>query len=468
MFNLNLNKLTLLILFFFISLCIFRGRLGSDDLETFNTAFYFYQTQDFNIIENTYVWRNRTVWFFLDLLIIFLTDIFFSNKNLELASRFICGYSMTFFAFVSYFLIYRYFKKKLSNDGAYLALTLTIFTTPILILATGDGIESLIFLLFVIIIIQSNKTNALIGYILFLIKFYHAPLIILLEIIKKNYISVLALLILMCSTLIYKYCNLSDNSTFPYNLIVFQDYFTNLFNISFSVGSGFFIVWSIYLIFVLLGYNKETLIKFIGVLILLLFFSIFPFWHGQGPGTRYVIPLMVVFIPEISRGISKVINTKIEIYLRFLIIIISILNLSTLEYRNTSIYEYRNDSAMSGKAYGVNDRIIDFYDFRNYEFNPIIFASKITILKFTNSDCNKSYISTDCEAIYPKTLISRINYSIERSLPYTKNITNPLIIFTLEMIQYLLYVILITFILFNLPYFRKFNVRPSNWFNTRS
>ncbi len=444
-------------LFFLLSVGVFRGRLGSDDIEVFNAAFNFYQSGNFSDLQQTYVWKNRTIWFFLDLIIISLTNFILGTTHLEVISKFICGYSMTFFAFLGFALVFQYCQNKISHSGAYLAFTVVIFCTPILTLATGDGIESLIFLLMTLVITRDTYFSGLYGYLLFLIKFYHAPLILTMEAIKKNNKTVISLLVLIGVIIFYKYINSSETSSFPYKLILNRDYFTNLSNILFSIGAGFFFIWPLYIGAIILGWNKVTLLKALNIFVLLLFFSLFPFWHGQGPGTRYILPLMIIFLPEVVEGVNKIITMKRYKIIKFFVILYALLNLSTLEYRNTSIFEYRSDSAYSGMAYGVNDKDINFYEFNAYQFNPIIFSTTVTIYKVFGLNCKNSYVAVNCDAIYPRTLVSRIKYSIERSLPYTSFIKDGYLSKIILYLPYVYYLLIIFLVLFNYKNFDKKN-----------
>lgn len=426
-------KLISLIGFFAFSILLFRGRLGSDDLETFNAAYNFYINRSYLELKQTFAWSNRTLWVILDICIIFFADKLVESNYLFAVSQFICGYLMTFSAFLGFYLIYQFLRKSETYSNSMCAIGIFIFCSPILILATGDGIESLIFLLIVYMYTSLANSNIL-AYSLYMIKFYFAPLIITIEYFKNNYKNIYLYTLLFIIIFVLKNLIIEENdNSYLSRIVNFNQYLENIYNIFISVGAGFIFIWPIFIICIYFGYGRYTTIKIFNVLTLLLFLSLFSFWHGQGPGTRYIIPVMAIFISEIAVAVKKI------KYLKIVFLMYAILNISTLDYRNTSVFEYRNDSASHGRAYGVDDRNIHFYEFNQLEFNPIIFSSQIFIYKIFNYDCNKIYVSTDCKNIYPRTLISRVSYSLNRDLSYTSFIRNKILISGVHFLYFFVY-----------------------------
>lgn len=417
--------------------------MGSDDLETFNAALNFYQGGDYSQLQQTFEWSNRTIWVILDICIIGLTDIFIDNQSLGSVSQFLSGYFMTLSAFLGYFLIFQYISKLEGFRTGICATSILIFCSPILTLATGDGIESLIFLLIICIFIKLGNNN-IYSYVLFLIKFYLAPLIISIEYINNNIKKIGIYVMSFILIIVLKYYLIQDNqNSYSSRIVTIPEYFENLHNILFSPGAGFIFIWPMYIICIFLGFGRYTIIKLINIFFLLLFFSLFSFWHGQGPGTRYIIPMMIIFIPEIIVAVKKI------KYLKIIFLIYAILNISTLDYRNTSIYEYRNDSALIQKAFGVNDFNIKFYEFSKLDFNPLIFANQILVYKLFKLDCKKIYVASDCEKIYPRTLISRISYSLDRNLPYTNFIKNKILIKVVKFLNIIVYFIIYVIVFYS-------------------
>jgi hypothetical protein len=431
----NLN-IAFIILFTFLSIFIFRGRLGSDDLEVFNAAYNYYQSGSYSELKQTFAWINRTLWVILDICVLSIAGIFIENKYLSFVGQFLCGYLMTLSAFLGFYFIYRFLRKTETFNNAVCATSISIFCSPILSLATGDGIESLIFLL-IVYITTSSRGNIIVAYVLFLIKFYYAPIIILTEYINNNIKKIFFFVILFSLTIILKYYLIFENqNSYISRIVTLDQYFENIYNIFFSPGAGFIFIWPVFLVCIYLGFSKHTIIKLLNIFALLFFFSLFSFWHGQGSGTRYIIPVMIIFIPEIAVAVKKM------KYLKIVLLIYAILNIPTLDYRNTSVFEYRNDSASHGKAYGIDDYNINFYEFNEPAFNPIIFANQIFVYKILKFDCNEIYVSSECEKVYPRTLISRVTYSLNRKLPYTDFIKSKALIWVTNLLYYLFYIVI--------------------------
>ena len=448
------------ILIFALTIGVYRGRIGSDDYHTFITSFNFFISGNLGDLINSYEWKNRSIWVILDLGIISITNIIVHNEYLKDVSSFLCGYQTTVFAFIGYFIIIKYFNKKLTIQNSHLAAILSIFCTPLITLATGEGIESLTMVLLLLMTLSNSKYKYIYGYFVFFIKYYQAGLSLTLLWIHREYRKLIIIFIIMVSTLIINFdiikifnrlvfgdgaLNLYDQASsnpFNYSLLLNTKYLYNLYNSIFSPGAGLIWIWTLYLYVAYLGRDKYTYIKVFNIFLILMFLSLFAFWHGQGAGSRYITPLMVIFIPEVARGVGKI---KI---LKYFILFYALINLTTIDYRNVSIYEYRNDSSKTGVPYGASGALVDvdFYDFSNYQFHPTVFSSTIAIYKLMKWDCKKSYVEVDCNQVYPRMLVSRINYSIDRGLKYTDGIKGKYVMLIFNYLPTLFYCFFIALI----------------------
>jgi hypothetical protein len=184
-------------------------------------------------------------------------------------------------------------------------------------------------------------------------------------------------------------------------------------------------------------------------------------FHGQAPGGRYFLPLLFFFLDEIIIGYKKIITFKEKYYyiIFCLFLFLTIFNLPTLEYRNTSLPEYLNKTVYSEKPHGpatylseINSFKIFPFPLRHIEFNNIIFSSKVFIYKFFNK--NNMYIANykiDLADIYPSTGLGRLLYINQNNLTYVNlSIFNFIktFFFLLKIIQIILFLTLMFLIFF--------------------
>ena len=108
----------------------------------------------------------------------------------------------------------------------------------------------------------------------------------------------------------------------------------NIFNMFFSSGFGLLFTSTILFFLILIGSELKTLLKFFIFFIYYLFVS-YTFWHGQSPGGRYLLSCLFIFLPEIIQALKRLNNLKNKKFFFIVIFLITILNLPSLEYRNT-------------------------------------------------------------------------------------------------------------------------------------
>jgi hypothetical protein len=423
MVNKNLLFKPLAILF--LSIILFRGRLGADDLEVFQyTIFLFKNLNLSNIHEliNNFTFEHRLVWVIIDFVLISLfypiLEILFEEKISIFIMKFICGVQISLFSVISFFILYKYFKKKIFDSAALFLTSLFFLGTPVIVLLTGSYIESLIILLIIILFSTKNiNIKSLIIIIIFFIKPYYL-LITLISLIKNktSYKAVIKRIIqILLYILILKYFfSIFQTSSyidrFPIN---FDNVFKNFLLILMSPSFGFIFSYPlmIYLIiFSKIKKNKLFIFKIFGLISLILFLSLFEWWHGQTPSSRYLIPAIFIFIDEFRIGLKSILknkNKKIFLNLSFLLIC---LNLSTLEFRNTSIYDYHKDAYGTGKANGHFESDNDYYDYYNFENHHIIFANKVLYSKIFHKQLNYSGFEINYNNFFPQSLVSRIVY----------------------------------------------------------
>ena len=97
-----LGKLLLLAV---IAALIYRGRMGSDDLEAFNAAFFYFNNSYFEGLENIYASKNRSAWVGLNLLIINILNFIIGSTHLEEVSKYLCGYALSLSTIFAFYLI---------------------------------------------------------------------------------------------------------------------------------------------------------------------------------------------------------------------------------------------------------------------------------------------------------------------------------------------------------------------------
>ena len=105
------NNIIIIISFFY------KGRLGGDDLQSFNFAFNLIEESEYNLFsfirEDGNIWQfsHRKIWILQNIIIIYLLKFFnfFVNFDLKIISSYFCGYIITFYTIASFFCFINYY-----------------------------------------------------------------------------------------------------------------------------------------------------------------------------------------------------------------------------------------------------------------------------------------------------------------------------------------------------------------------
>ena len=144
------KNLILAPLILILSLAIFRGRIGSDDLEVFNFVYNF-KNYDGNLIDylrflresdnllfaddvqkhTYYTWHHRLIWILQTYLVYSILDCinFFFQLNTLFFHKYFSGLILTVYSVLSFFLCIKYFTKKNLNIFSSFLLSSFIFAS---------------------------------------------------------------------------------------------------------------------------------------------------------------------------------------------------------------------------------------------------------------------------------------------------------------------------------------------------
>jgi hypothetical protein len=435
---------------FFFTLFFFRGRLGSDDLEVYNLILAF-RDLDLNIFEfSNYLKNNfanqklysdifdnnnmlpdyktlhvRFVWLLQSYLIVCMVDLLpLSNENFLFLSQYFCGLIISFYTCLSFLLLIKFFQKSIELKASILLSFLIFFSTGLISFFTGSYIESLVILLLIARYFFKNKILIFfIDFSILLIKPYYYLILVPFSFknlsrdnLLKKLINPLILFLAVYTfrTLLFdvsygQYSN--DYTNFELN---FYFVINNFFDQLLSFGYGVFFTSIIPIILILFGYReKQTIFKIIGFFLLIAFLSFFEGNHGQATGGRYFLPTLIIFLDEFQRGFSVVIKRYKKLFYFF--ILLTILNLPTLEYRNFNLPIYVFNSVSSGITpdRSKNENIYNF-PVRSILFNHTVFANKVLFNKYKKKKFMNFYeYRIENNSIYPMTAIARVIYIIE-------------------------------------------------------
>ena len=454
--NLKLHFLVIFLVYF--SFFFFRGRIGGDDLQSFNVALNFFYSDlsffEFFLIEkeNLFVLMHRKVWLLQDFLIIKFLSFFniFFNFNLIFWSKYFAGFIITFYTVLSFYLLIILIKKTKTDYYDFYTTFFIVFSiffgSGLVSFFSGQYIESLAFLLFLLKCKYKNYSkNFFIDIILINIKPYYLIIILGFEISRrinlikfysfKNffpfiYISILTFVFFLPNLFLgeqFTKLQMSTNMNYNLDFIIF-----NLFLFFFSPGQGIIFTWTVLLIIVLLGYDKKsTLIKIFFASIFIIFLCTFAHWNGFSPGNRYLLSILPIFIEEIKNCKNYFMFSKekpnLKKLLLYLLSILTFLNLPTIEDRNTSLHEYERNSAFKflDKNYvnpDIDDADIFFLPLDKIDFHNSIFSTKVLINKIIKKENFKiAGRDVNLNAIYPMTSIARLIYIQKNDLAYVSD-----------------------------------------------
>lgn len=443
----NKSKFIFIILSIF-SFFLYEGLIGGDhkqvtdfilSYDSFNGSF-----NEFLKISNwSFELSHRYIWIFHDLIIFYISNfIFFFNQSLStFAFTYLAGWILTFYFFISFYIFYQLIRDKCSFVISIIISISLFFGTTLISLFTGFVQEPMTILLIVLRFKNRNYyLKLLIDFLIIAIKPFYI-LIVLGMILsgiknfknfKKSLQYLIFLLIIFISFRLFllgSIINTSENLNIIYQFYMrafdIENILINVFNIFFSISFGQIFLLSIPYILIIYG-NKgiSTYIKFLFFLLLCIFLGTVPFWHGHMAGSRFLAPAIFIFIPEFIRAsekLEKLDDLKFKKIILILICIFSFLNLPSLEYRNTSIHDYKNNSAYytepSASRLGFNDLSYDYYDLNDLRFHPLIFAVNICFVKIMDKDF---FIYRDItitkKNIYPASGLARLIYIHDQGL----------------------------------------------------
>jgi len=454
-YNQNVKIPFLVIFLFYFSFFFFRGRIGGDDLQSFNVAFNFLNSdlsffEFFSIDqENSFVLIHRKIWLLQDFLIIKFLSFFniFLNFNLIFWSKYFAGFIVTFYTVLSFYLLIIFIKKTKTDYYDFYITFFIVFSiffgSGLVSFFSGQYIESLAFLLFLIKYKYKNYSkNFFLDIMLINIKPYYLLIILGFEISRRinfekfyNFKNFFPFIYISILTFIFFLPNLFLGHQFTklvmgFNINLNLDFILfNLFLFFFSPGQGIIFTWTVLIIIILLGYNeKRTLIKIFFVGIFIIFLCTFSYWNGFSPGNRYLLSILPIFTEEFKncKNYFKLSKKKpnIKIISLYLLSILTFLNLPTIEYRNTSLHEYEKNSALKflDKNYvnpDIDDTNIFFLPLDKIDFHNSIFSTKVLINKIIKKENFKiAGRDVNLNAIYPMTSIGRLIYIQKNNLGY--------------------------------------------------
>lgn len=458
-----------ILLCIFLSFIFFRGRIGADDLEVFNLVYDFFQSNmelssylknlsseslnknlyDANTSHSYLTYYHRFIWVFQTYLIFNLVDFFsfFGNKN-NFFSQYFSGYILTLYVFLSFFLCSNLFKKKkLNNYESYFLASCIFFGTGIITFVTGSYIESLIIFLLLLRLHSTNLYSKFINdFLIILIKPYYLIIVVSLQLTENKFLIsskntkkkiykrafteiFLYIFFIVFLFLLFRYFAFDNTALKKYTSAFFPDIaFGNLLlkrllEIFFSYGSGLIFAIPFFILMIFFGYlGYNSAIKIFFTLILVIFLCIAgEQHHGAASGNRYLIPLIFLYLDEISKGFKYLKSYK---FFLFFLFFFTLFHFSVLEFRNFNIAQYSNNSAFTGKVkdFELFSKPLPKWPLWNINFNHIVFANKIVFYKLNKKKTfNLSNFNVDISNVYPMTGLKRLIFISENNISIYDN-----------------------------------------------
>jgi len=452
-------------LIFILTFVFFRGRLGSDDLQAFDFAYNFVNN-NINFIDyigQNQVLAHRAVWIIQNIIIIYFLKIFslFLNFDILFFSKYFCGWIISFYSTFSIYLCFRYFKKNfIDNNVAFIVCSGIFFGSSFLSYLTGSYIESLVIFL---ILLRFNVNNSyyilIIDCFLILIKPYYFLIVLPLIILEKNFLKnkIFHFITLLSLFALFKISTYSGFipfvSALPFNFDL-DFIIKNIIYIIFSPGFGIIFTSTVPLFLIIIGFQRSSLIKILFIFLFIIFISTLPFWHGQGPGGRYLISSLFIFLPEFVNAIKILRKNKFLLKFLITIILLTLLHLPALEFRNTNIVNYEKSVVYKKNVLEpAKDTDLDSFPYRNLLFQNAIFANLILYYKIHGKDNHVVFlenINFKIRDVYPMTGLQRFIFIVKNKIDYfPKNYFFYLskYIKLLEFIYYSLFLIFIFFLI---------------------
>jgi hypothetical protein len=428
---------------FFLSLviltsCFFisSGRLSGDASFIFKDAFAFSYSWNYDDLKSI-IPRRYAIFLYCFVPTQLITLIAPNNFYSELyyIIQAILSYSISFLWIMTIILTTNLLDRNFKKQGI-LIIVFYFFCTPIIFLSNEFVQENLIIffisLFFYLEKLKKTKYKFLKNICLFVIvflKIYFIPLVLLIIYMSKSYNFkekiVTAIIITLSNILIFLLPEFFANLKSSTNTFIFVDnldhYIKNVLDYFFSTNHGFFATYHIYsfIVLFLIIYLKYYILLSVNVFYIL-FFCMFPYWHGDMAGSRYMLPINFLnFCIIIPYFFSTNILEKTKNFIKVCIIFIWFFAFNTLDYDIASLNRYK-DGVAYAKINNLNYQRKDLFNYHSFpyysiELHPFIFASIIRIEKlFLNNTIvffHNSNIHLYKKDVYPRTIWSVIKYA---------------------------------------------------------
>ena len=411
------------------------GRLSGDALYVFSDALKF--SFNWNFSELTNLLPRRYIVFIFCLIptqffSLFVTENSY-NELFYLLQGFL-SYLTTLMWLITLILTANLNNKSFSLTS-HILITFYFFCTPMIFLSNELVQENLIIFFLILFFylekLECLKTKILMNISLFLIlilKIYFIPLIIYLLFSSNRYSSaekmISFLLLLSLSLSIYFLLPIlleakSTANTF-YLIKSFDNFLDNLIRFLFSFNHGFFATFHIFsfIIFYFI-LKKKYFILFSLNIFYIFFFCLFPYWHGDMAGSRYMLPINLLNICVLLKEINhNLLIKKFNKLLCCLLIFIWAFSINCIDYDVASLNRYNDGASFSKinkKAYKpVNLFSYESFPYFSLELHPFLFASKIRWeILFLNKKYSNFYNDNfllEMKNIYPRSIYSVFNY----------------------------------------------------------
>lgn len=403
--------------------------LSVDNLTYYNQTLDFinYIFKDHSIIlkiQNTFFIIHNIPFVFLNKVLGF----FFSTLIVNFLIEYFINFILTFYIILAFYICYLLTYKKIKNKLYSLFLCVLIFFgTGLITFFSGSYVENIIILFFFLRFYCKNR------FILFsldlcicLIKPYYLIFILFFCFLSEKKIFnkflsnfnyfVFILLIVILDILIVKYFHISNpiyDNGFNFK---FKDILINFRDIFFSSSSGIFNTLIFLIIFIIFGSKKETIYKTVCVLIFFIFLSLFNFWYAHLPMSgRYILSIIPFFFAEILNGFQYFLKKKNFFKIIFFVFIFlnNLINLPTINIKNTSYKHYSMSAVDSGIFDSVNNQQKYFHPINSPTFHQYYFNYKFLKAYFSG---NESFYFESMHIkvldVYPSLGISRAIYAI--------------------------------------------------------
>lgn len=442
-------KLAEYIPYLLLALMASHGSLGGDEGSIFAMTQIYLQENKISIIDflKTYhefnaILQNHLFWFLLMLAERYILDFSIDLFALHISSHqyaLLISYPLSFLSLLSIYISFKICRlMSTSSVSIQLSIFFIFFGSSVIGLLTGGFIEC--FILFAISLrmyveLMHIKNNAWISILLLVVTDF-------LIICAKTYSVILICFFLCCNFKNFKVKNkiiyiatfcllnfiwiyvtrfiipIGNQSQLWISLISsntnINSWIQNMLAALFSFGFGIFWITPFFTCLLFstnIQLQRIFYMKFLVILTLQSYFCIYPFWHGaQGlAGQRYILPFLVIFLPEVSLLIEDAVKKR-SCFLYSIPLCIALF-IPTVDYRNTLSDIYSQQNLVEIPKNELFDLNFPFYDL---SFQPAIFAWHIeySILfdkKFILAAISRKMVLQPTQ-ILPMTSLSRIIY----------------------------------------------------------